>query len=75
MHYNGNGGYAVSNRLTAAGAYSLSVEDKAGNSRTYYVKLRQTYKLLDWRILLAAAVAVVFMAIKLLAARRDMRVL
>ena len=75
MHYNGNGGYAVSNRLTAAGAYSLSVEDKAGNSRTYYVKLRQTYKLLDWRILLAAAVAVVFMAIKILAARRDMRVL
>lgn len=75
MHYNGNRGYAVSNRLTAAGNYELTVEDKAGNSRIYHVKLRQTYKLIDWRLIAAGAAAAVFAAVRLLMARRDMKVL
>lgn len=75
MHYNGNRGYAVSNRLSAAGSYELSVEDKAGNSRIYHIRLRQTYKLLDWRIIAGVVVIAVFAAVRLLILRRDMRVL
>ena len=75
MHYNGNRGYAATNRLTAAGVYELSVEDKAGNSRIYHVRLRQTYSLVDWRVFGAAAVLAVFGLVRLLMVRRDMRVL
>ena len=75
MHYNGNRGYAATNRLTAAGVYELSVEDKAGNSRIYHVRLRQTYSLVDWRVFGAAAMLAVFGLVRLLMVRRDMRVL
>ena len=75
MNYNGNRGYAAGSTLTAAGNYELSVEDEAGNSRTYHLKLRQTYNPVDWRIFAMVAVAAAAAVIRLLFLRRDMRVL
>lgn len=75
MNYNGNHGYAVTNTLTAAGSYDLSVEDAAGNSRVYHVKLRQVYNPVDLRLVGAAAVAAVLAIARLLFLRRNMKVL
>lgn len=75
MDYNGNRGYAAGNVLTAAGNYELSVEDEAGNRRVYHLRIRQTYDLADGRILLLILILLAVAAIRLVAARRDMRVL
>lgn len=75
MNYNGNHGYAVSSLLTAAGNYELSVEDQAGNWRVYHIKLRQTYNPIDKRVILAGLVILAIAGIRLLALRRDMRIL
>lgn len=75
MNYNGNHGYAVGNVLTAAGNYELSVEDMAGNRRVYNLRIRQTYHLADKRILVAGAVILAIGAIRLIALRRDMKIL
>ena len=75
INYNGNHGYAVGNILTAAGNYDLSVEDMAGNLRTYHLRLRQTYNPVDGRVILAAVVILVTAGIRLVILRRDMRIL
>ena len=75
MDYNGNRGYAVGNVLTAAGNYELSVEDAAGNRRAYRLRIRQTYDLMDGRLLLLILIMLAIIGIRLAAARRDMRVL
>lgn len=75
MNYNGNHGYAVGNVLTVAGNYELSVEDEAGNRRTYHLRLRQTYNPIDWRVILAAAAVLLAAGIRLVMLRRDMRIL
>lgn len=53
MLYNGSSGYAVSNTLTTAGIYELRVSDRAGNSRSYQVRIRQTYEFMDYRLMIA----------------------
>lgn len=75
MNYNGNHGYAVGNVLTAAGNYELSVEDMAGNRRTYHLRLRQTYNPADGRMILAVVAILVMAGIRLVMLRRDMRIL
>lgn len=75
MSYNGNRGYAVGNVLSAAGSYELSIEDAAGNRRVYNLRIRQTYDLMDKRLLLLVLVFLAVAAGRLAAARRDMRVL
>lgn len=75
MNYNGSRGYAVSNSLTAAGNYELTVEDSTGNQRGYHIRIRQTYNLIDKRILLGIAVLGVAAGVRLVFLRRNMRVL
>ncbi len=75
MNYNGDHGYAVGNVLTAAGNYELSVEDEAGNRRSYYLRLRQVYNPVDRRVILAVLVILVIAGIRLVILRRDMRIL
>ncbi len=75
MSYNGNHGYAVGNVLTAAGNYELSVEDEAGNRRTYHLRIRQTYNPVDGRVILAVLAILVIAGIRLVILRRDMRIL
>lgn len=75
MNYNGNHGYAVSNLLTAAGNYELSVEDEAGNQRVYHIKLRQTYNPIDKRVILASIAILAIAGIRLVALRQDMRII
>lgn len=75
MNYNGDHGYAVGNVLTAPGSYELSVEDEAGNRRTYHLRLRQIYNPIDRRVILAAIVLFVIAGIRLAILRRNMRIL
>lgn len=75
MNYNGSRGYAVSNSLTAAGNYELTVEDSAGNHRGYHVRIRQTYNLADKRILVGIVVLAVAGGVHLVFVRRNMKVL
>ena len=75
MNYNGDHGYAVGNVLTAAGNYELSVEDEAGNRRTYHLRLRQIYNPIDRRVILAVIVLLVIAGIRLAVLRRNMRIL
>lgn len=72
--YNGSKGYAVSSSLTAAGNYELCVEDAAGNQRSYQLRIRQTYDLLDMRIIVGAAVIGAVLVLRLLFLRNHMRV-
>jgi len=75
LSYNGDRGYAVSNVLTAAGSYELCVEDAAGNKRSYYLRIRQTYDLMDMRILLAGGAVLIGLAVWLVFLRRNMKVI
>ena len=75
MSYNGNKSYVLGDTLTAAGSYDLAVEDSAGNQRSYHLRIRQTYKLMDYRVVIIALLAIVGTAARLLFLRRNMRVL
>lgn len=74
MIYNGEQGYAVSNQLTVAGNYNLIVEDEARNQREYRLRIRQVYKLVDFRIIGAGAILLLFMGVRFFFLRRDMKV-
>lgn len=75
MNYNGSRGYAVSNSLTAAGSYELTVQDSVGNHRGYHIRIRQTYNLMDKRILLGILVLAAVAGVRLVFLRRNMKVL
>lgn len=75
MSYNGNKSYVPGDTLTAAGSYDLAVEDGAGNRRSYHLWIRQTYKLVDYRVVIIALLAIAGTAARLLFLRRNMRVL
>lgn len=75
MLYNGSSGYAVSNTLTTAGIYELRVSDRAGNSRSYQVRIRQTYELMDYRLMLMGVVLFGGIVLWMFFLRRHMRVL
>ena len=73
--YNGNQGQIGTDTLTAGGFYELKVSDQVGNSRTYYVNIRQTYKLIDTRLVILALILLTGMGLRLLFLRRNMRVI
>lgn len=75
MFYNGSIGYAVTNTLTTAGTYELRVSDEAGNSRSYLVHLKQTYELMDYRLVGIGILALIGVAVWMVSLRRSMRVL
>lgn len=75
IRYNGVSGYAAGNTLTAAGSYELSVVDRAGNSRTYLVRLEQAYELFDKRVVIIAVMILAGVAVWMVSLRRSMRVL
>ncbi len=75
MLYNGSSGYAVTNTLTTAGTYELRVSDTAGNSRSYLVRLKQTYKLMDYRMVGIGIAALIGIVLWMVGLRRNMRVL
>lgn len=75
MNYNGEQGYAVSNRLSTAGYYRLVIEDAAGNCREYSLSIRPNYRLFDTRILAAGAVLLAAVVLWMFLQRRNMRVL
>lgn len=75
INYNGNHGYAAGSVLTAAGNYELSVKDDAGNERVYHFRIRQTYSLIDRRIIVAGIMVLVLGAVRFAALRRNMRIL
>ncbi len=75
VSFNGNTADAVTNVLKTAGSYVLNVYDDAGNSRIYTVTIRQTFKLLDTRMIILAAVILIITIIRLILLRRDMRVI
>ncbi len=75
LSYNGDRGYAVGNVLDAAGNYELCVEDDAGNRRSYYLYIRQTYDLLDMRLILAGGVILAVLIVRLVFLRRNMKVI
>ncbi len=75
LGYNGEQGYAVSNVLTAAGSYELCVEDAAGNKRSYYLRIRQTYDLLDPRLMAAGIVILAGLAVWMVSLRKNMKVI
>ncbi len=75
MAYNGSKGYAVGNTLTAAGNYELEIRDQTGNSRVYYLRIRQTYDLVDRRVIIMILIVLCGVAVRLVFLRRNMRVL
>ncbi len=75
MGYNGNKSYAPADTLTAAGSYELEIRDPAGNSRTYHLRIRQVYRLIDVRMIVMALLILCAAAARLLYLRRNMRVL
>lgn len=75
VSYNGNTAETVTNVLKTAGRYILSVSDDAGNSRSYTVIIRQTFRLLDMRMVILAVIILILTGIRLFMLRRDMRVL
>ncbi len=75
VRYNGISGYASVNTLTVPGIYELSVADKAGNSRSYLVRLEQVYKLFDKRAVIIAVIFLAGVAVWMAGLRRSMRVL
>lgn len=75
LSYNGSKGYMVGNSLTAAGNYELSVEDGAGNARSYRLRIRQTYDLFDRRIFIGGGLVAAALLLRVLFLRRHMRVL
>lgn len=75
VSYNGISGYAAGDTLTVPGSYELSVTDRAGNSRTYLVRLEQTYELFDKRVVIIAVVVLIGIAAWMVVLRRSMRVL
>lgn len=74
MNYNGEQGYAIGRELVAAGNYGLTVEDPAGNERWYSLRIRQTYNLMDVRILVLGFIALAGIGIWMAALRRNMKV-
>jgi len=75
LTYNGNRGPAVTNELTSGGLYQLEVTDQVGNTRYYQVNIRQTFNLIDTRLIILALILLGAMGIRLLFIRRDMRVI
>ena len=75
MNYNGSRGYAVSNSLTAAGSYELTVQDSVGNHRGYHIRIRQTYNLMDKRILMGILVIAAVAGVRIVFLRINMKVL
>ena len=51
------------------------VEDAAGNRRSYYLRIRQTYDLLDPRLMAAGALILVGLAVWMVFLRRNMKVI
>ncbi len=75
INYNGDQGYAAGTRLTAAGTYGLGIQDKAGNERWYSFRIRQTYDLMDIRILAAGLIFLAATGIWMVFLRRNMKVI
>lgn len=75
MVYNGEQGYAVSNKLTVAGNYDLIVEDTAKNQRKYHLKIRQVYKIIDFRVIGTGMILLLLMGIRFFFLRRDMKII
>lgn len=75
MSYNGNKSYVLGTTLTAAGNYELAVEDAAGNQRFYHLRIRQTYKLVDYRLIMITFLVLAAVTARLLFLRRSMKVL
>lgn len=75
LTYNGNRGPAVTNELTSGGLYQLEVTDQVGNTRYYQVNIRQTFDLIDARLIILALILLGAMGLRLLFLRRDMRVI
>ena len=73
--YNGIGGDAVGNVLSTPGNYGLTVSDEVGNSRTYQFEIQQTYHLLNTKVIILALLLIAAMGIRMILARRDMRVI
>jgi len=51
------------------------VTDQVGNTRYYQVNIRQTFNLIDTRLIILALILLGAMGIRLLFIRRDMRVI
>lgn len=75
MSYNGSKSYVMGDTLTAPGSYELAVEDRSGNRRACHLKIRQTYKLVDYRVIITALLVLAGTVARLLFLRRNMRVL
>lgn len=63
------------NLITEGGIYSLSVQDEAGNVRTYNFSVEHSVCLIDWRVIIISVVFVVSMGVWLCYLRRHMRIL
>lgn len=73
--YNGNRGQLTTNTLTYGGFYVLDVIDQAGNSRSYQLNIRQTYRLFDTKLVIMACIGFAGLAAWLYYLRNNMRVM
>lgn len=73
--YNGNTAEAVTNVLTVEGNYRLEVRDDAGNARVYQVQIQRDSHLLSGKLVILSLLLILAMGIRMIAARRDLRVL
>lgn len=73
--YNGNRGQITTTTLTSAGPYTLEVYDEAGNCRIYHLTIRQTYQLIDTKVIVFAFLFLTGLCCRLWFLRRNMRVI
>ncbi|MCD8082513.1 MAG: hypothetical protein LUE86_03025 [Clostridiales bacterium] len=75
MNYEGEASETTRQTLTAPGNYELTVSDAVGNRRTYRVRVRQVFQLLDIRMVGAGLIVLAGVLVRLWYLRRHMEVL
>lgn len=75
LFYNGHRAETQLQKLTEAGKYGLEVVDRAGNSRTYHLEIKQTYHLFSAHMLIVTLLFFGSVGGYLLLLKRDGRLL